>query len=78
MITKLDLADIIAAIVKIRNECDRLLNILITDDGSQVETCPHPMEQIDHEETMDDEIHPYRCRACGASQFTPFHTVHPE
>lgn len=77
MITKLDLADIIASVVKVRNECDRILNILIADDGSAADICPHPVDQIEHEETLDDESHPYRCRACGATQTTPFHTVQP-
>jgi hypothetical protein len=77
VITKLDLADVIASVVKTRNECDRILNILIQDDGSAIDTCPHPVDQIEHEETMDDEAHPYRCRACGATQPVPFHTVQP-
>lgn len=72
-ITTLDYADVIARVVRIRDECDEILQILIPQ-GSEPAACRHPPEAIEDLSTMDEDGECYRCRKCGATQQFPFHS----
>ena len=73
-ITKLDYADVIRAVLDMRDKCDVIINILIPDGEDAPPKCPHPIASIEDLSTMADDGELYRCRVCGREQQTPFHT----
>lgn len=65
----LDRAELVRAVLDIRDRCDRMLDVLIPDGGAQ--DCPHL--DVEDLSTMDDDGEQYRCRRCGQTSRTPFH-----
>jgi len=71
---QIDRAQLIARVVSMAEQLQQILDILMPEESETVIECSHPIDQIEHEETMDDEQHPWRCRACGKEQYLPFHS----
>lgn len=57
-------AAVIAALERIDEERQRILDILYPDAETDEETdCPHPADQVEDRSTMGNEE--YQCRLCG-------------
>lgn len=67
-----DRALLVHHLVTVMDGMQKMLDILMPDVPEG--TCVHPPDAIEHEESMDDEDHPYRCTKCGAEQLEPFHS----
>ena len=71
--TKGDRAKLTQLLVNVAESLQQMLDILLPDDETDEEKgCPHPKDEVEHEETMDDEGSLYRCRKCGAESKVPF------
>lgn len=68
---RVDQARVIAKVSEALESLAEVLEILLPDGDDA--SCPHPSDQIEHEETMDEVEQPYRCKRCGKEQVTPFH-----
>lgn len=64
-------AHAITKLTQILELASDLMDILLPETDGE---CPHPPEEIEHEETMDDEPSVYKCTRCGAVQDNPFHS----
>lgn len=69
-VRKLRYADVIARVLKMRDECDAMLELLVPD-GDEAPSCPHPADKIEVLGDMGDP-ETYHCTLCGAHQPTPF------
>jgi hypothetical protein len=80
-ITRLDHAQLVRAVLEIRDRCDELLAVLLPDGDEAAGSgglapggCPHPPALVEDLSAMGDDEALYRCGRCGAEQPVPFHT----
>lgn len=67
--TRDEKAAVIAEVQRIRERCEFVIALLLPDDDAG---CAHPADKVQHEDTLDDEVHPYTCTLCGEESLTPF------
>lgn len=68
-LTVLDRADIVRAVIEMRDQCERILDVLLPD--GEAPRCKHPLAMIEEIGDMGDDP-TYRCTACNQEQATPF------
>ncbi len=74
-LTLLDRGDMARSVMNMRDECDKMLALLLPDEEAvaDAQRCKHPPDKLEEEGDMGDDI-TYRCTACNTTQDTPFHS----
>lgn len=77
-LTRLDHAQLVRAVLDMRDRCDELLGVLLPTAAADAADgeCPHLPADVVDDSTMDEEL--YRCRRCGATSDVPFPSFLPD